>query len=64
MTDKLKFPIKINDNKVLYTIEDEKNFFKEREEKIRENTNYFSSSFESDDVMEYSAFYAYGIDII
>lgn len=64
MKEKLKFSIKISEDKVLNTVKDEKLFFQEREEKIREDINNRSRNIMSSGIKKFSAVYTYGIDII
>ncbi|MCQ2969562.1 MAG: hypothetical protein MJ191_05525 [Clostridium sp.] len=63
MNDKLKYPIRLDDGRIIYTIKEEKELFKKREENVRKKL-YLTSAVKKGDSKCGSSYYCYGIELI
>lgn len=63
MNNKLRYPIRLDNGKIIYTIKDEKELFIMREENIRKKL-YSTSTVKKEGSKVGSSYYCYGIELI
>lgn len=63
MNSKLRYPIRLDDGKIIYTIKDEKELFIMREENIR-NKLYSTSAVKKEGSKVGSSYCCYGVELI
>ena len=63
MNSKLRYPIRLDDGKMIYTIKDEKELFIMREENIRKKL-YSTSAVKKEDSKVGSSYCCYGVELI
>ena len=63
MNNKLKYPIRLDDEKIIYTIKDQKELFIVREENTRKKL-YSTSAMKSEPSKLGSSYCCYGIELI
>lgn len=63
MNSKLRYPIRLDDGKMIYTIKDEKELFIMREENIRKKL-YSTSAVKKEGSKVWSSYCCYGVELI
>lgn len=63
MNNKLRYPIRLNTGKVIYTIKDEKELFIIREENTRKKL-YSTSAIRKESSKAGSSYWCYGVELI
>ena len=63
MNNKLRYPIRLDDEKIIYTIKEQKNIFIMREENIRKKL-YSTSAVKKEGSKVGSSYCCYGVELI
>ena len=63
MNSKLRYPIRLDDEKIIYTIKEQKNIFIMREENIRKKL-YSTSAVKKEGSKVGSSYCCYGVELI